>query len=592
MSNSTEFFVPENKSLAVAACKLMVTVEGCLFPNISVMKIERQQWGKFDQAILLYNDNTLDVFDLVGKTITIQKVYRNNSTNQNENIAVFVGEIEKIKTTLDDTTEKIEIIAKDFSYIMNKITIRGQWRGLKNGNVIFAENAETIFNEDGQPNALPYQIDHNYSKLTVFTYKTFDNKYWLLAEVIDYLITTNTVAGTIQKPDLQQLKAITQNQIARDLDLTGLSLLEALQLCCDIAGLRFRFEPYFTDNATKQAIVFYKPGFGKKFQLRCQEKLESINISRANIASFSQIRKAKPTTKNFICQGDYKIYEATFELKKGWDGSLETANAEEFCLSESANLNLYKNVFRKWVLNETGCYTNAPYNAGEAFDFSYVFENASYIQKARRFWPTISCDKDGNSIGYYLEMSYDDGENWQIYDCEFKNLLDECGIWLAPDRLDPDYWVAAKKKTLKCRLTASVISDSKLVGQYCDGPTKGLCHVTNFITYYPNQFNFRKVNQNSILFNSNDPGIGKPNEIDESDLLNKLAIEQALAYTPKMVTTSVSTLLLDTEYNVGDLVCMTNSRNITQLNYKYNMIAEVQIDGTKQVTNLKIESWQ
>lgn len=79
----------------------------------------------------------------------------------------------------------------------------------------------------------------------------------------------------------------------------------------------------------------------------------------------------------YIGQGDFKIYEATFDLIKAWDPGLEQDNYESFSPSTNPNFCQVKDVYRKWCLNEAGQYSNSPYNQGDAFDFSQIFQSTT-----------------------------------------------------------------------------------------------------------------------------------------------------------------------------------------------------------------------
>src|SRR4030042_1448188 len=73
--------------------------------------------------------------------------------------------------------------------------------------------------------------------------------------------------GRLQIPDGRRLAALTENQVVRDLDVTGLSLLEALHRCCERINLQFKFVPRPAETGTREAIVFYRDGAGRAVDL-------------------------------------------------------------------------------------------------------------------------------------------------------------------------------------------------------------------------------------------------------------------------------------------------------------------------------------
>ena len=118
--------------------------------------------------------------------------------------------------------------------------------------------------------------------------------------------------------------------------------------------------------------MFYSNGVSRKVELNHQHAGEQLSISKTNIIKMHSRRNFYPVTHKYIGQGDFKVYEATFELVKAWDSSYETTSYSDF--SPSTNPDFYKvrDVYRKWCLNEAGDYSQSPYNQGVAYEFSQV----------------------------------------------------------------------------------------------------------------------------------------------------------------------------------------------------------------------------
>ena len=118
--------------------------------------------------------------------------------------------------------------------------------------------------------------------------------------------------------------------------------------------------------------------------------------------------------------------------------------------------------------------------------------------------------RQGKSLGYFLQVSFDNGLHWWQYLYAFNNLLNECGVWLSSDQLDIDTWVAALKGVLKFRITASVISDERLTCVVADGPVNSTAPVVEHIITLPRQFKYRKVSSRSIFAKTDDDTLGIP----------------------------------------------------------------------------------
>lgn len=604
MPNRVDFYQPTKNQLALAAATVSVLLDGALCPELEVIEIVREGWPKFSRAKLAYNPSAYPGAELIpaeeiehkfamGKSISIRRYFNGIPPGAAAfSHPVFEGQIENIETDITGKGEKIEITARDFSSTMERVTIYGQWAGGPDGSAVFLAGLDTTFNPDGSANADPTPTEINGSSFTLFCTEPSQARPFRYAEVIDYLLCGYLPAGYLERPCIERIVGLTENLIARDLDVTGLNLAEALHRCCERTGLEFKFVPRLAETGPKQAIVLYKKDAGREIELNCQLSGEQLSISKTNIATLNSKKNFWPVTHKYIGQGDFKVYEATFNLVKGWGPADEDTDYDKFSPSTNADFYKVKDVYRKWALNEAGDYSGQPYNQGDAFDFSLVFESCNYAVRRRRFWPSLTTDKQGKSLGYFLQVSFDDGLHWWQYLYAFNNLLNECGIWLSSDRLDPNTWVAAIKGVLKFRITASLISDERLSCEVSDGPVNSTAPVVEHITRLPRQFKYRKVTGQSIFANSPDDALGVPDEIDDTAALYEFVRHQAAASSDTIETVDVQTPILSLDYEVGDRVNVSpESRDLLGTrndNRSFAHIERVQMDFAKQCTNLKI----
>jgi hypothetical protein len=316
-------------------------------------------------------------------------------------------------------------------------------------------------------------------------------------------------------------------------------------------------------------------------------------LSRTNIAAFRTERQFYPVTHRYIGQGDFKTYEATFELVKAWDPALEDTQYAKFSPSTNPQFSQVRDVFRKWCLNEAGDYSAAPYSQGEAFDFSTVFEGARHLTCRRRFWPALSTDKQGHSLGYVLEVSWDDGLHWWQYPHGFNNLLDECGIWLSSDQLDVNTWIAAMKDGLRFRITASVLSDERLTRTLVDGPVGSTVPVVDHIMTLPRQFRYRKVTRHSILSQTAAEALGTPDEANDTDALGQFVRQRAEGSAAVIETTDIQTPALILHLQPGDRVTSSpDSRDLLSTRRDSRSLVwidRVQVDFREQCTRIKTQ---
>ena len=599
MSNRIDFFQSEQTRLSLPAAYVSILLDGTLCPSLEVIEIVRSGRPEFGWAKLACNpaaqtgsEDFVDEF-AAGKTVCIRQYYNADLCGTSVfGLPIFNGQIESIETKRTAGGEKLEILARDFSVNFKRLSVYGQRLAKSDGSSIFLAGLDTVFNPDGKGNANQTAINLDGKSYTVFCGESSQGRFWTCAEVIDYLLCEYLQAGQLKTPGFSRLQALTENQIVRDLDVTGLNLAEALNRCCERIGLKFKFVPRLAADGPGQAIVFYRAGTGRVVELNCQQAGQQINISKSNIAEIHSRKKFWPITHRYIGQGDFKIYEATFELIKAWDTSLEQNNYDNLSPSTYPDFSQAKDVYRKWCLNEAGQYSGPPYNQSEVFDFSQIFQSSDFVHRRRRFRPALTTDEQGRSIGYFLQVSYDSGQSWWQYLHAFNILLEECGVWLSSEQLDMDTWVAALQGSLKFRITASVVSDERLTAATVNGPVNSTAPVVEHVITLPRQFKYRKVSDQSIFAESTGQTLGKPDEVDDSGALYEFVRHMA-ATSPEVIETfDIHTPSLMFDYRLGDIVSTSpESRNLLTCrsdNRSTSQIVRVQMDFEKQCTNLKI----
>jgi len=604
MSNTIDFFQSEQRQLSLPAAYVSILVDGRLCPTLEVIEIVRSGWPEFGWAKLAYNLAAHTVADVkaaedvvhefaAGKNVCIRQYYNADLCGPAVfALPIFSGQIESCETQRTASGERLEIIARDFSVNLKRLSVYGQRLAKTDGSSIFLAGLDTIFNPDGKGNANQTATDLDGKSYTVFCGESTLGRLWTYAEVINYLLCEYVPVGQLKTPSFSRLQALTENQIARDLDVTGLNLAEALHCCRERIGLKFKFVPRMSDNGPGQAIVFYRAGTGRVVELNCQPAGQQLSISKSNIAEMHSRKKFWPVTHRYIGQGDFKIYEATFELIKAWDSNLEGTDYNK--LSPTTNPDFYqvKDVYRKWCLNEAGQYSDTPYNQGDAFDFSKIYYSNNFVQHRRRLHPSLTTDKLGRSLGYYLQVSYDNGQSWRQYLYAFNILLDECGVWLSSDQLDIETWIAALRGFLRFRITASVVSDERLTAVVTDGPVNSTAPVVEHLMTLPRQFKYRKVSDQSVFAGATDETLGVPDEIDDSIALYEFVRHTAEMSLEIIETFNIQTPSLMFDYRLGDIVSTSpESRDLLACrsdNRSTSQIAGVQMDFEKQCTNLKI----
>lgn len=602
-ANATELFAPEYSRLALPAATTVVLVDGAVRAELAPLEIVRGGWPDFGWARLICNrsgppDSNAAALDRIedrfgmGRTVCVQQLYRVGAARAGASgLTVFTGRIEAVETTIDDEGERVEVVARDFSAVLARVTVYGRRIRPDSDQTARVTGLDTTFNPGGRPNASAEPICLEDKTYTPFA-GTAAAQPWSVAEVIDYLLCEHLPGSSLHRPDLSQLEALTGGQLVRDLDVTGLSLAEALHRCCAATGLTFRFVPCPTPSGPGEAIVFYRHGQGRSVELNCQRQGQTLSLARTQVATLTSRRQRCPVTHRYIGQGDFKVYEATFDLVEAWDPALEDADYATFSPATNPQFHQVRDVYRKWCLNEAGDYTATPYGRGEPFDFSAIFEQAAYVRQHRRFWPALTADAQGRSLGYKLEVSHDGGLHWCDYVGPFDNLLDECGVWLSSERLDAETWVAGQRDNLRFRITASVVSDARLTAMVADGPVGSTTPVIDHVITLPRQFRYRRVCSQSLFAQTGSDSPGSSDEADDGAALYEFVRRTAAASSPVFETIDVQTPSLALHLQPGDRVTSSPDgpdllncrRDIRSLLW----IQTVRMDFTRQCTQLNL----
>ena len=602
MTNRIETFKPECRRLDLAGAMVTVWIEGRPCKDLVPIEIVRNGWPEFGWARLIHNPTACQNaerprpeamesrFSVTGQIRLRQSYNAGPPELTPTDLPLFAGQIDSMETIIGPDNERVEVVAKDFSSVLQRVTVYGQHVRSPAGSTILLPGVATIFNPAGHGNAATPVTAADGETRTIFSANDPGQKSWTCAEAICYLLDVYARPEQLRWPSVGQLLALTGQCPARDLDVTGRSLLEALQRCCEPAGIRFHFVPRLAETGPAQAIVFYRNGRGRTVELNCQPEGEALRPSQTNVAAYQSRKLLSPVTHRYIAQGDFKVYEATFDLVPAWDPALEGTDYYVFSPSTNPDFASVKDIYRKWALNESGDYTDAPYGRGEPYDFSAIFEGGDYAVRRRRFWPALSRDAKANSSSYCLEVSLDGGLHWSVYAHAFSNLLDECGIWLSSDHLDVYTWVAALKGVLRFRMTASVVSDERLTCTIADGPVGSTVPVIDHILTLPHRFQYRKVSSHSLLAQAN--ASGPSDDVDDSAALHEFVRRHAIVSSATLETARVQTLCLDLHLHPGDRVASgPDSRDLLGIrrdNRSRTWIDRVHMDFKNQCTNLRL----
>lgn len=294
MTNRVDLYQPQRKGTTLPGGGAFVFFEGRLCPELEVLEIVRGGMGEFGSARIRNNaDDDIEI----GKSVVIKWFYNNRyPAGGAEGIVIFAGEVETIEMMIGPDDESIEIVARDFSLAMERISVSGRWEQGVDGQVAFAAEAKTIFNENGLANASDEIAECNGSRIGVFAAEGVEAKLWDFADIVGYLLCECLPAGQLSMPEASRIRALTAGERIEDLDVTGKSLLEAISRCCEQAGVEFKFVPRLGETGPGNGIVFYRTGTGRAVELNLQKQGERVSISKTNVWKVNASRNADGDT--------------------------------------------------------------------------------------------------------------------------------------------------------------------------------------------------------------------------------------------------------------------------------------------------------
>jgi hypothetical protein len=157
------------------------------------------------------------------------------------------------------------------------------------------------------------------------------------------------------------------------------------------------------------------------------------------------------------------------------------------------------------------------------------------------------------------------------------------------DKLEEEIFNAAISNLLRVRITASVVSDQRLIVSCADGPLESTCPVNEHILKLPGRYSYNKVCSESV-FSGTDAGIA--GSIDDTQWLYSALRDMAGGRRQTVETINVKTPFLEYGYRVGDIIeASPDGSDIMDLRYEAAGaigIDKVQMDFKRQCTHIKI----
>lgn len=273
-----------------------------------------------------------------------------------------------------------------------------------------------------------------------------------------------------------------------NINVDGTNITSAINAVMKMAGLRWWCRPISSSRSELRAFIA-GPGANTP-----EKKIYLANVMDgsitpptspllANIGSSNNNLEAGQSQEDFAdvatrihAYGAPKSYQLEFELTPGWDAdlwatlSLQEDNIINKNLSErscsKANWQIYKDIGRKWILDEDGSIS------GEAYDFNDLFNTASWCRRRRPFLGTLP---DGANITQAEAWRAGVGD-WFKINMSAQILQDQGGIYFGGGDLEwPLRDCIENTLATKIRITLAVPEDWSLnkIAQNEGGASEG-----------------------------------------------------------------------------------------------------------------------
>lgn len=473
-------------------------------------------------------------------------------------LVLFDGRVTRANLALDAGDERLALKAEDPTADLLRRRIDGRRAWTAGGNAERLDGRALVFNPDGRPNASAQPYDPvSGGAYTIFAPDGAPgNEAWTLRDAVAYVLAEHGQTSSAGVPSFAEVCAAVPATVIRDVSLEGRSLGEAVVALLELAGARLaiRIEPGAA-SVSRRLEIWY-PDRGPTGWLCHQPPGQTYDPAQTHFAGLAVRMDFAAAPRRYVAQGDAKLHESTFDLVAGWDDALASCDPDDFSPRTNADFDTVRDVFRKWVLNEAGDYTAAPYERGTPAELSAVFAGDAYVRRRRRLLPCLSRDGSGRSRGVYVEVSLDGGASWSQMTLAARVLRTECGVYLTEDPLPPEYVAAAMRGHVRVRATATLESDARLVAEYAGEDADDLPGRTRHV-HVPAGYRFRRVAPTSRFH-----GAGGADEANDTGRLQDLvcAAWEADRRTPAPTHVRIPYLALG--HGVGERLLGIRGRRI------------------------------
>jgi hypothetical protein len=521
----------------VPACRPRVVVAGRRDRNLEALSLEWLSGPEFGEATVTavrtgHTPRPPRAEELPSLPAVGQRVALRNPVGLAE--WEFRGVVAAHEVTLDGERERL--VARLRHELADALAGPIEGCVVWDGVALHHRSAErTRFNAGAGTWASPERYEVNGRSVRVFS--TCDDAVrWSAADALAYLLAVHGagIPVTAATATVEQAGEVDPGR----LDVSGKPAAEAIAAVARRAGLILRV------GRGGNGLVVQPRGQGATGEVRLAPAGGTVSAAGSNLWQAVLDLGPRPARRGVLVLGDTKRYEATFELSPGWDPYVTPDTWSETVRSRSADWPGAADVLRRWVLNEDGAYSDAPWNL-PVHGFGDVCADDFTLVVARRLEACLSVDEQGRSLGVVVELSVDAGATWRPWSGPMRVADGRCDVVLGGDELPGDYFRAALAGEAKVRVTATVASDSRLTVEI-----EGDAPAGRDVVAAEAMGRWAKVSPQSVFAGAEGPG--RSREEDDTPVLE--AIARRHVETSSGVDATLTLPQVEPVWAVGDVV--------------------------------------
>jgi len=313
-------------------------------------------------------------------------------------LVIFRGRISDIDVSFSNGGESARLTALDPRRTLDNKDLRGA-RYAGSGGGITATDDRVAFNPDNLGNydkagsasageplfADPAEPDEEKED-------PWEN-YWRLGEFWRYIIGNYAPGEDSRLPSGTGVPELSDSEdaVLPPTDVDGWRPTAAVSRVLGSYGLDWWADPFVVANRwsvwSPPALPVFRivsPGSAAVKSVSLQPRGEDFSILGTNVDAGSMRFTTLGSINHWRIEGDFKEYEACFELKKLWDDQEETQVANNPNRGNRAHEDYdvtLDHVYRQWGLNEDNQWPDR-----EAFDFGGLLGEGTWTRKRRRFF--------------------------------------------------------------------------------------------------------------------------------------------------------------------------------------------------------------